>query len=62
MLTIAWSSVLQTISRVVHPRNIKTRVTHVAGREWHYVCGVAATEGEGTFTFTKLGRKSFYMY
>jgi hypothetical protein len=31
------SSVLETIPRVIHPLDIKTRVIHVAGREWHYV-------------------------
>ena len=62
---MAWrpmSSVLETIPRVVHPSDIKTRVIHVVGREWHYVCGVAATEKDGTFTFKKIPRKHFYMY
>ena len=61
----AWrpmSSVLATIPRVVHPEDVKTRVIHVAGRELHYVCGVAATEVKGNFTFTKMERKDFYMY
>ena len=60
----AWrpiSSVLETIPRVIHPSDIKTRAIHVAGRDWHYVCGVAATEKDGTFTFHKIARKTFYM-
>jgi hypothetical protein len=35
---------------------------HVAGRQWHYVCGVTATEVDGTFRFRKMERASFYMY
>ena len=61
----AWrpmSCVLETIPRVVHPLDIKTRVMHVAGRQWHYVCGVAATEEDGAFKLRKIQRKSFYMY
>ena len=62
----AWrpmSSVLEMIPRVIHQSDIKTRVIHVAGREWHYVCGVAAMmEEEGTFKFYKIERKKFYMY
>ncbi len=57
---MAWRpmpSVLETIPRVIHPSDIKTRVIHVGGREWHYVCGVAATEKDGTFTFKKIGKK-----
>jgi hypothetical protein len=50
------------IPRVIHPSDIKTRVIHVAGREWHYVCGVTATEKDGTFTFYKIERQHFYMY
>jgi hypothetical protein len=42
--------------------DIKTRVIHVAGREWHYVCGLSAREEEGTFTFQKIRRESFFMY
>ena len=56
------SSVLETIPRVIHSSDIKTRVIHVAGREWHYVCGVAATEKDGTFTFYKIARQKFCMY
>jgi hypothetical protein len=61
----AWrpmSSVLPRIPRVVHPDDIKTRTIHVAGRTHHFVCGVAATEGNGTFAFTKIERSTFYMY
>jgi hypothetical protein len=56
------SSVLEVIPRVVHPNDIKTRVIHVAGRQWHYVCGVSSIEKDGTFTLQKIPRKSFYMY
>jgi hypothetical protein len=45
------SSVLNMVSRVVHPLDVKLREIeiHVAGRDYHYVCGVSATEyvGEG---------------
>ena len=61
----AWrpmSVVLEQIPRVVHPNDIKTRLIHVAGREWHYVCGVSGVEKDGTFTLQKIPRKSFYMY
>ena len=61
----AWrrmSSVLETIPRIVHPMDIKTRIIHVAGREWHFVCGLSAREEEGTFTFQKIQRSSFVMY
>ena len=61
----AWrpmSCVLGTIPRVVHQIDIKTRVMHVARRQWHYVCGVAATEEDGAFKLRKIPRKSFYMY
>jgi hypothetical protein len=61
----AWrpmSSVLEMIPRVIHQSDIKTRVIHVAGREWHYVCGVAATEKDETFTFYKIARQKFCMY
>jgi hypothetical protein len=61
----AWrlmSSVLETIPRIIHPMDIKTRVIHVAGQEWHYVCGLSAREEDGTFTFQKIRRKSFFMY
>jgi len=61
----AWrpmSSVLPNIPRVVHPEDIKTRMIHVAGRALHFVCGVAGVEAEGTFTFRKIVRSTFYMY
>ncbi len=45
------SCVLDTIPRVIHPLDIKTRVIHVPGREWHYVCGLSVMEEDGTFTF-----------
>ncbi len=58
---MAWrpmSSVLETIPRVIHPSDIKTRVIHVGGREWHYACGVAATEKDGKFTLNKNRTKT----
>ncbi len=62
----AWrpmSSVLKTTPpRVIHARDIKTWVIRVAGREWHYVCGVSAREEDGLFTFQKIRRTSFFMY
>jgi hypothetical protein len=61
----AWrpmSCVLESIPRVVHPIDIKTGVMHIAGRQLHYVCGVAATEEDGAFKLRKIQRKSFYMY
>jgi hypothetical protein len=44
-----------------YPKNHtpKTRFIHVAGREWHYVCGVSAREEDGEFTFQKVRRKIF---
>jgi hypothetical protein len=56
------SAVLDTIPRVIHPEDIKTRIMHIAGRQWHYVCGVTATEVDGTFRFRKIERSSFYVY
>jgi hypothetical protein len=55
------SSVLETIPRIIYPTDIKTQVIHVAG-EWHYVCGVSASEKNGTFMFHKIRRKSYVMY
>jgi hypothetical protein len=30
---------------------------HIAGRQWHYVYGVAATEEDGAFELRKIPRK-----
>jgi hypothetical protein len=56
------SCLLDTIPRIVHPLDVKTRVIHIAGREWHYVCGVSAREEDGAFTFQQIRRESFFMY
>ena len=67
----AWrrmSSVLNMVPRVVHPLDVKRREMHVAGRDYHYVCGVSATEyvgegvGNGHFVFKKIPRERFSMY
>ena len=36
--------VLLMLPRVVHPVDVQTHKVYVNGREWHYVCGVMATE------------------
>jgi hypothetical protein len=36
--------VLDMLPRVVHPVDVQTHRVYVNGREWHYVCGVMATE------------------
>ncbi len=36
--------VLQILPRVVHPVDVQTHRVYVNGRDWHYVCGVKATE------------------
>jgi hypothetical protein len=43
----AWremSKVLLTIPRVVHPDDVYSGAVHVAGRDYHYVCGMCAHE------------------
>ena len=64
---LAWrpmSVVMQLLPRVVHFKDVKVREIHVAGRDLHFVCGVCAMEnvGNGTFSFKKIRRASFYMY
>ena len=38
------SDVLHILPRVVHPVDVQTHKVYVNGRDWHYVCGVQATE------------------
>ena len=38
------SDVLHMLPRVVHPVDVQTHRVYVNGRDWHYVCGVMATE------------------
>ena len=38
------SIVLLTIPRVVHPDDVYSGAVHVAGRDFHYVCGMYAHE------------------
>ncbi len=38
------SDVLHMLPRVVHPVDVQTHKVYVNGRDWHYVCGVKATE------------------
>ena len=54
----AWrrmSSVLETIPRIVHPMDIKTRIIHVAGREWHlaFCVRLISKGGEGNIYVAK---------
>jgi hypothetical protein len=35
---------LHMLPRVVHPADVQTQDMYVNGRDWHYVCGVIATE------------------
>jgi hypothetical protein len=61
----AWrpmSSVLNLVPRVVHPSDVKAREIHVAGREFHFVCGVSSTEYVDHFGFKKIPRNRFVMY
>ena len=32
------------LPRVVHPADVQTQDMYINGRDWHYVCGVIATE------------------
>ena len=71
------SDVLHMLPRVVHPVDVQTHRVYVNGRDWHYVCGVMATElssvpdskrmrGSGTptagFALAMIDRKEFSMY
>ena len=67
----AWRSmslVLTEIPRVVHPDDVYSGEVHVAGRDWHYVCGMSCRETvakitktgkvtEGSFVFQRLIRE-----
>ena len=39
---LCWS--LESNVRVVHPIDVQTHKVYVNGRNWHYLCGVSATE------------------
>jgi hypothetical protein len=63
----AWrpmADVMDAIPRVVHPEDIKCRRIHVAGRDWHFVCGVSGHEDvvKGKFAFEKMNRSDFFMH
>ena len=63
----AWrpmSGVMDALPRVVHPDDVKCRAIHVAGRDLHFVCGVACCEDveEGKFILKKIKRENFHMY
>jgi hypothetical protein len=38
------SDVLHMLPRVVHPSYVQRHDIYVNGRDWHYLCGVIATE------------------
>ena len=48
----AMSSVLTEIPRVVHPDDVYSGAVHVAGRAFHYVCGMCCHETVGRTTKT----------
>ena len=61
----AWrpmSDVMDALPRVVHPDDVKCRAIHVAGRDLHFVCGVACCEDveEGKFILKKIKRENFH--
>jgi hypothetical protein len=66
------SEVLHVLPRVVHPEDVQTHKVYVNGRDWHYLCGVAATEELSStkrknqqkppFTLTFLLREQLTMY
>ncbi len=71
------SDVLHMLPRVVHPVDVQTHRVYVNGRDWHYVCGVMATElssvpdskrmrGSGSqtagFALAMIDRKEFSIY
>ena len=72
------SDVLYMLPRVVHPVDVQTHKVYVNGRDWHYVCGVKATElssvpdnkrrpsaskkGTCGFTLAMIDRKQHSMY
>ncbi len=40
----AMSDTLHMLRRVVHPTNVQRHEIYVNGRDWHFLCGVIATE------------------
>ena len=67
------ADVLHMLPRVVHPVDVQRHEISVNGRDWHYLCGVIATEniysGNGRpksvkegFHLKLLDRKVFVMY
>jgi hypothetical protein len=63
------SDVLHMLPRVVHPVDAQTHRVYVNGRDWHYVCGVMATElsnlpdkRAGGFALAMIDRKEYCMY
>jgi hypothetical protein len=70
--------VLHMLPRVVHPVDVQTHKVYVNGRDWHYVCGVKATElssvtdnkcrssaskkGTVGFALALIDRKQYSMY
>ena len=72
---IAMSDVLHMLPRVVHPTYVQRHDIYVNGRDWHYLCGVSATEnldskdgqggsssGQGGFELKYLDIKLCPMY
>ena len=58
----AMSSVLTVIPRVVHPDDVYSGAVHVAGRDFHYVCGMCCHETVGKTTKTgKVTEGSFQL-
>jgi hypothetical protein len=72
------SNVLHMLPRVMHPVDLQTHRVYVNRRDWHYVCGVMATElpsssdskrrssssakETGGFALAMIDRKRFSMY
>ena len=58
------SRVERSVPRVVHADDVKQRRIYVAGRAFHYVCGVTATEDldRHEFRLSLLPRGTFAMY
>ena len=44
----AMANVLTDVPRVVHPDDVYSGAVHVAGRDWHHVCGMCAHENVGS--------------
>jgi hypothetical protein len=54
------SSVLTEIPRVVHPDDVYSGAVHVAGRDFHYVCGMCCHETVGKTTKTGRETEGFF--